>query len=130
MYSDPVSSIDVADLALVADAKHPDLFECFVEKIKSNVPRSASGNDELALLALNPPAEKGVSLQGVERFDDRFNCGYLGLRRCLNQKIHQSSEILDRPFRIDYLRHDTGFGRLAFLPAALARNQATTSSCA
>ncbi len=109
------------------DAQYPDRFAGGIEPIQSDVAGRTPGDDQLAPFTLDPPSDQRVMLQDPERLDDRLQRGGCRFRRCLEQEFRQPFEIVDCASRIDYLRHDTGFGRFGFLPAAFARNQDETS---
>lgn len=96
------------------------------EPIQGHVASFPVGNDQLPQFAFESAANKRMCAKIVDGRLNRRHC----LQRCrwilVTQELKRTLDLLERPCRINYLRHD--FGRVADSPTASRFIQAYTSS--
>lgn len=124
------ASVAEAGFALVADSQDENDLAEGIENVERHVSRRSPRNHELALLTLDSAADQRVRGQDANAIDDFPERCIRVIRRDIAKELPESCEILDGLGRMDYSRHLVGLGRGGFFPAAFARSQFTTSSCA
>lgn len=110
----------VAHFSLVADRENQNRFRFLLDAVKSQIPRSTTGDHQLSQTMLDWAAHHRVSPEHSNSLLDQTD----GLGCCrgvgIEQKIGESFEVGERTFRIDQRRQDLAFGLAGLLPATRA----------
>lgn len=87
----------VSGLTLVPDGEHLDAVATRRYAVQRHVPGSALGDDEFAQPSPNRSADVRMTLEDLDRFDDRRRCREGGGRVGGSEKIEQPIKIREGP---------------------------------
>ncbi len=100
----------------MADSKHKNHVLRFEVAIQSQVARLAARYHQLSQFAFDRSSDQRMAFKDGDRLLDNGDCKSRDRRIFLGKELKDPFEVIKCPFRVNYLRQGSAFGRGVFLP--------------